>query len=311
MIDSTDRSTKTLQLEPDCAALIAEVYETLSPTDRRIADFLLSAGSRCAQMTIRTFAEHCGCSSATVVRFCRLLHLEGFADLKYRIRRTGAVPTDNDLTLHAGESMDAMLRKALQYACHSLQNTVSQVNEDALDDAARRIMAAPNVQLCAVGSASGAALAACSQLLSFGIPASYPADELQQLRMAACRKPGDVLIGINYNNAAKSVADAFMAAKAAGATTVLITAVRDGVIRRYADYVFYTPLRRAGSSLNISTTMLCQSMLLQLLMLRIWQLDPDRFAQQAERIRAYTKMKLYGPEAESIQVDYAAARQEF
>ena len=306
----TDRDEKTLQLEPDCAALISEIYDTLSPTDRKIADFILSAGARCAQMTIRAFAENCGCSTATVVRFCRLLRLEGFTDLKYHIRRS-SVPEDNDITLHAGENMDTMLHKALQYACRSLQSTVSQVDEDALDEAARRIMAAPNVQLCAVGSASGAALAACSQLLGFGIPASFPADELQQLRLAACRKPGDVLIGINYNNAAKSVADAFMAAKAAGATTVLITAVRDGVIRRYADYVFYTPLRRAGSSLNISTTMLCQSMLLQLLMLRIWQLDPDRFAQQAERIRAYTKMKLYGPEAESIQVDYAAARQEF
>lgn len=39
-------------------------------------------------------------------------------------------------------------------------------------------------------------------------------------------KPGDVLIGINYNNSAKSVTDTFMAAKKAGATTMLITAVK-------------------------------------------------------------------------------------
>lgn len=46
-----------------------------------------------------------------------------------------------------------------------------------------------------------------------------------------------------------------------------------------------------SSSLETTTT-LCQSMVLQLLILRIWQLDPVRFGQESARLRSYTKAKL-------------------
>ncbi|MCQ2420548.1 MAG: MurR/RpiR family transcriptional regulator [Clostridia bacterium] len=296
-----------LSFGADCAGRIGAVYDTLSSTDKKIADYVLANGPQCAQLSVRAFADACGCSASTVVRFCRLLHYDGFADFKYDIRRAEAALPENDITLHPRDSIGSMMQRALYYACQSLRATVDRTDEVLLDEAAHQIIAAGNVQFCAIGSAGGVAQAACSQLLSLGIPACFFSDELQQLRLAACRKPGDVLIGINYNNAAKTVADAFMAAKAAGATTILITAVKDGILSSYSDYVFYTPLRRAGNSLNISTSTLCQSMLLQLLMLRVWQLDPDRFGQQTETIRNFTKMKLYDPAAETVRIDYASS----
>jgi DNA-binding MurR/RpiR family transcriptional regulator len=129
-------------------------------------------------------------------------------------------------------------------------------------------------------------------------------EELQQLRFAACLKPGDVLIGINYNNSAKNVADAFMTAKKRGASTILITGVKAGVLSRYADHVFHTPARRANNALNISTSTLCQSMVLQLLLLRMWQLAPAVCEQESRRISTYTKLKQYAPSVEKITLSH-------
>lgn len=283
---------------------IQSAYHTFNSKEKQIADFICQNGAKCQHLSARELADACQCSAATVVRFARKLNYSGYSELKYHIRAAGSQVSQDDITLSSVEGIPSMTQKALKYATLSLKNTVEGVDDNTLELAARAILGASTIQLCAMGSASGVALSACSQFLSFGIRASYPMDELQQLRTAACLRKGDVLIGINYNNAAKNVADAFMAAKKNGATTILITAVKTGILSRYADLVFYTPPRRTGNSLNISTTTLCQSMILQLLILRIWQLDPARFSQESTRIRDYTKLKLYDPSQDRLTVSH-------
>ena len=295
---------KTLNLGISYIDSITLFYNSLNSIEKKIADYILQNTAACRHLSARELADKCGCSAATVVRFARKLNYSGYTELKYHIRNAENYHED-DISLSSAENTASMKQKSLLYATGSLKSTVNNVDDRALDWAARDILSAGTVQLCAMGSASGVALAACSQFLSFGIRASYHADELQQLRAAACLKPGDVLIGINYNNSAKSVADAFMAAKKAGATTILITAVKTGILSRYADFVFYTPTRQPNNALNISTSTLCQSMILQLLILRVWQLNPELFEQETRRIRAYTKMKLYDSSVEKVTLSYS------
>ena len=273
---------------------IHAAYDSLNSLERSIADHILKLGSACVHRSARELAQECGCSAATVVRFARKLGYEGFSELKHHIRSALRTPGD-DITLAGGEKTDSVKQKALLYATHSIRSTVQQVDEEQLEAAARMVRGARGVQLCAMGSAAGVALSACSQLLSLGIRADFPTDELQQLRSAACLGPGDVLIGINYNNAARSVADALQAAREAGASTVLITGEKDGFLQRYADLVFFTPTRKPGNPLNFSTTTLCQAMVVQLLLLRLWQLDPERFRRESNRLQTYTPKKLCPP----------------
>ena len=283
---------------------VQTAYEGLNTTEKAIADYLLKGGdpSSCRELGLA-----CGCSAATVVRFCRKLGYEGFSALKYHIR-TAVRVSEDDLSLRFGEQTASVKQKALLYATQSIQSTVRQTDDSQLSSAAAMLRSARHIQFCAVGSAAGVALSACSQLLSFGIRADFPTDELQQLRSAACLQPGDVLIGINYNNAAKAVADALSAAKQAGASTILITGERQGVLQQHADLVFYTPIRRPGHSLNISTTTLCQSMVLQLLLLQLWQLDPERFRRESARLAGYTQLKLYDASIEKLALSHAAQK---
>lgn len=295
---------QVLHLNISYVEAINAAYASFNSLEKKIADFILKNGSKCQHMSVREMSETCQCSNASLVRFAKKLNYDGFKDLKYHIRNATFKSQQDGIILSAGEKSSAMIQKALMYAVLSIQNTVHDVDERTLDLAARTIARAPMVQICAMGSASGVAVAACSQFMSFGIRANYYIDELQQLRAAACLKPGDVLIGINYNNSAKSVADAFMAAKKAGATTILITALKSGIIGRYSDFVFYTPKRRPNNALNISTSTLCQSMILQLLILRVWQLNPELFDNESHRIGTYTKMKLYDPSLEKVSMSY-------
>lgn len=283
---------------------IQAAYESLNTTEKALADHLLGGGSH---NSCREIAGKCGCSPATVVRFCRKLGYDGFSALKYHIRSAAQVSAD-DLSLRSGEQTASVKQKALVYTSQSIRSTVQQVDDGILDLAARMLLKAQRVQFCAVGSAAGVALSACSQLLSFGIRADFPTDELQQVRSAACLKPGDVLIGINYNNAAKSVADTFLAARQAGASVVLITGEKGGLLQRYADLVFYTPLRRRGNALNFGTTTMCQSMVIQLILLQLWQVEPERFRRESARLAGYTQLKLYDASIEKLALSHAAQK---
>lgn len=271
---------------------VAAEYDGMSGTEKRIADYLLRNGTACCGLSARELADACGCSPASVVRFARTLNFEGLSDLKYHIRRSGAAVSSDDIMLSSTDPLQSVKQKALQYSLLSLRATVESADSALLDAAAEAVLKAQRTVFCAMGSAAGVALSACSQFLSFGIPAVFYQDELLQLRTAACLGRGDVLIGINYHNAAAGVADAFSAARKRGAVIILITAVRDGILSRYADMTFFTPLRKDSNTLNISASSICQSMLLQLLILRIWQLAPERMISESARLRPLTREKL-------------------
>ncbi len=271
---------------------IDAAYDTMNPTEQRISDYIRAHGLACCSMSARDLAEACACSPASIVRYARLLNFEGLTDLKYHIRRSGYAVAKDDIMLSSSDALPSMKQKALQFSLLSLRNTVNGIDDFLLTAAAEAILKAEHVEFCAMGSAAGAALSACSQFLSFGISASFFQDQLLQLRSAASLRKGDVLIGINYHNAAANLVEAFSAARKRGVTTILITAIRSGILSEMADISFFTPVRKVENSLNISASGLCQSMVLQLLLLRIWQLAPERLNSESSRLQPLTETML-------------------
>lgn len=60
--------------------------KSLNGTDRRLYNYILSHIDEVIDMNIRDFAKANFVSTATVVRFCRALNCDGFADLKKALR---------------------------------------------------------------------------------------------------------------------------------------------------------------------------------------------------------------------------------
>ena len=284
-------SSKAVNLCSNYVSRITEALPSLSAAERPIAQFILSNSLACSNMSIRTLADLSGSSTSSVHRLCKHLGYSGFPELKFQIRQSGAVPQTNDLVINSYDSVDTNKQKVAQFAQYCINSTMTSLDNDLLAKASAALANAHRVLLCAVGSASGAALASANHLLSMGIFALFLSEELLQLRATTFFHQGDVVIGLCYEGASKSVADVFLIAQKQGATTILITAFSDHAVAQYADIVLRVPKHNDENSLNFPATTISQMFTIQLLMIGAWQRVGRQLTQKSRKARAYSKIK--------------------
>ncbi len=61
---------------------IAGILDRLTPAERKVAGLVAADPAALPQTTLAALARAAGVSEPTVIRFCRALGLEGFADLR-------------------------------------------------------------------------------------------------------------------------------------------------------------------------------------------------------------------------------------
>ena len=281
---------------------ITSIFDQLGGAEKKAASYILEHGVACARMSVSQLAETCGCSTASIVRLCKDLGYSGFSELKFNIQQSGYVFSEGNLSISQTDTPEAMMEKTFRFTQHSLNSMAQLLDNEALEHASQAIGKANLVLFCAMGSACGAALAGVNHLLSAGINAYFPMDDLLQLRTAAYFRPNDVVIGINYDCNAKNVADTLMIAKKNGATTILITSIPDGLCSHYADIILRTPKRNANNALNYSTTTMCQVMIVHLLIVGAWQWSGAALQERSAEMRALTYMKRYSGDTTKIEI---------
>ena len=295
------QQNRQLLYEENYDARITSRFNALGKAEQLAASYILKHGLICARMSVAQLAEAAGCSGASVIRLCKDLGYSGFSELKFSIQQTGASPTGERISIQDDDTTETVVEKTFRFTQQSLTNVMRLLDMDALDRASYAIANANHVMLCSMGSACGAALAGANHLLSAGINATFQMDDLLLMRTVSYYGPDDVVIGINYDGCSKTVVDALAAAKKHGATTILITSIPKSLGARYADILLLTPQRSANSSLNYSTTTICQIMLVHLLLTNAWQFTGTKLEAKTHDMRAMTYIKRYAQDVERIE----------
>lgn len=273
----------------------------MNDAEKKAAEFILANKERILGMSVHELSHKCGCSSATVIRFCQRLGYKGFAELKFHIQSESGFAKDN-LSISTDDNPSSMIQKSFQFTEYNLKATIDNLDEGLLNRAAGILANADRILFSAMGSASGVALSAANLFLSNNLNAFFPLDDMTQMRIAANLTKKDVVVGISYDGYIRAVTDSFVAAKTAGASTVLITSFTDSLAARYADIVLNTNARNNRNALNYSSTNICQMMIIQLLLVSIWQQKSSRQHKRATQLRSLTNLKRYPAGTESVNL---------
>lgn len=296
------KTNDELLYEESYYAKLRTRIDSLSKAERRAAAYLLDHGPACARMSVAQLAEAAGCSGASVIRLCQELGYSGYAELRFNIQQNARDPSNQRLSILTDDTTEAVVEKAFRFTQQSLNNVLNMLDMEVLGSASRAVANARQVLFCSMGSACGAALAGANHLLSAGINATFQSDDLLIMRAVSYYGPEDVVIGINYDGNAKSVVDALMVAKRNGATTILITSIKKSLGAKFADMVLLTPRRSVNSSLNYSTTTICQILLVHLLLANAWQQTGTRLEDKTREMRALTYIKRYAADMEKLDI---------
>lgn len=197
---------------------------TLSKSEDKVADFVLSEPDAVVQASIQSLAKICGVSEPTVVRFCKAIGCSGYHDFKMKLTRSRASQEKYFFRDVASEDSSRIIsEKLIDSAIASMLDIRNQLDSKAVDKAIQLYCDAGRVEF--YGSGGSAVVAEDAQLKFFrlGKPAISYADPHIQLASASLLDNKSLAIAISYTGRNKDMLDAVALAREAGASVLSVT----------------------------------------------------------------------------------------
>lgn len=240
--------------------------EMFRPSERTVADFVLSHAEHVLQLSVSEAARDIGVGEATVIRFCRALGYKGYQEFKLRLAQDLVEPVE---FIHENisftDSTAELSQKVFQTNVKAVENTMKALDPEMIEVAAKALASAKKIDIYGVGYSSFTALDAKLKFVRLGLIADAYGDAHLQMMAAASLSPKDVAIGISHSGSTRDVVDVLAMARQAGATTISITNFSPSPITRSSDVVLLTASPESPLGGEVLTSRIAQLCVLDVL----------------------------------------------
>ncbi len=204
---------------------IQQKYSELTPSFRKLADFILQHQLDAAFMTATEMADRLGVDAATVVRFAQTLGYTGFRELSNEVQ--GVVRAELKAAYSAdleGRDDLGLFRSLLENERHNLALTQNRLT-DRVNGLLPTLLSAKRIWVVGQGCCAHlAALCACA-LREIGLMGLFIApDPLEAATNLKGIGPEDVLVGFSLTGMDLGTADAVSFGRQRGAQTIVFSA---------------------------------------------------------------------------------------
>ncbi|OOF36966.1 MurR/RpiR family transcriptional regulator [Rodentibacter heidelbergensis] len=267
---------------------ISSLYQSLTKTEKKIADRILMSPDLVVQCPLSEIADHLEVGEATFVRFCRSIGFKGFSDFKLELSIELATKDngDNPLLETDIEHTDSSLHIAqkLQSAISNVVNeTLNLLDFKQLEKAVSAIRQANRIFLFGVGSSGITAEEAKNKLMRIGFQVDATGNNHFMYMQAALLTPKDVAIGISHSGYSQETAHALNIAKKNGATTVAITHSLRSPITDSADFVLVNGNKQGKLQGDSIGTKIAQLFVLDLIYALLVQSEQERAVETKQK----------------------------
>lgn len=232
-----------------CLIEIKNRYNSLTKTEKRIADYILSYSDKVIFSSAADIAEKTDTVKSAVVRFCKSIGFDGYNELKVALAMDLSKNKELNFTpyIHPDDEADEILDKVFAANVKTLHDTAEKIDRNALRRAVELIRNARNVYIYGIGTSSALVNDFQYRLMQLGISVLCFTDVPTMKISTMNLKEGDVAIGISHSGRTVATVDALSLAKKQGADTVCVTSyphssitkVSDCAITVYSDEVQY------------------------------------------------------------------------
>lgn len=203
---------------------IEQSIQNLSPSERRVAEWISAHPKAAAGSTLAHVADASGTSEPTVVRFCRSIGLSGFRELGIRLTESISAPTSYvHRDVNSDDSSSDAVLKVLDASIQTLIGMRAQLTTMPIDATVRAMLGARQIAFGGLGASGHVARDACHKFFRLGVPCSTLIDTPMILQFAAIAEPSDVLVLLSHTGRWREFAQAARLARGRGATVVAIT----------------------------------------------------------------------------------------
>ena len=212
---------------------VRAAVNTLSPAERRVANFVLDNPRTALNDPIALIAHGAEVSQPTVIRFCRSLGFQGLADFKLKLGSglTGTLPVQRTQVRRQDGTAD-LCAKVLDNTISAIVQFRESLNVDAVDRAIGLLREARRVEFYAMGNSAIVALDAQHKLFRFRISSVAHTDPSMHSMAAELLGASDVAVFISSSGQPPELSRAAGLAMERGAKVIAITAGQSPLARK-------------------------------------------------------------------------------
>ena len=223
------------------SARIVSLAPSLQPTERRVAEFILTDPSATVERTAQELADAAGVGRTTVIRAVQSLGYEGYPQLRVALAQELAVQRPPEPEAGAEDSSLGVLRARAARFGAELPRMMSAMTDAALTAVIEGLDSAHRVLVVANGLSTPLGLDLMLRLNSAGRPAEQIVDSISQQIAAQQLGAGSVCVAYSGSGANRATLDAMRAAKQSGAVVLVITSFARSAAADLADVVLLVP----------------------------------------------------------------------
>lgn len=227
-----------------CILKIREVYQELTPTEQKIADYIMEQGFEVSALSAAELAELVKTSPPSIVRFARKLGYSGFQDMKLGLAKDAALQDKQQDKLYEAvgihDTTKEIIYKISKGNMNAIEETISLLEEEAMAKAIASTSRANNINIFGVGASGLVGMDLQYKLMRINKKASMYMDSHTQMASAIHLGKGDVAIGISHSGITLEVYKSVETAKERGATTISITKYGRNPLSDLTDINLYT-----------------------------------------------------------------------
>ena len=223
---------------------LRESRDSLSETERAVADYLLTHTDQAMEMSIHQLAEHSFSSPSTIVRMCRRIGFDGFKEFRrcvtYELAVRKQSKEEEQKEIQREDSLEDIIEKITYKNIMSLEDTKNLMDGETLGKCVELISQCRAVLLFGIGASLCAARDAYLKFLRLNKPCIVNDDWHSQYLQAKNASADDLGIVISYSGETVEMVACMKAMKDNGTPIIAITRCVDSPVSRLADYKLYT-----------------------------------------------------------------------
>ncbi len=234
-------------MKKDFFVRIKTSYQSLSPSEKKVGDFVLKNAQAVISMTMAELASCSKVSDATTLRFSRKLGYKGWLELKIALIRS--LPEEEETNSEDSNQIfdfKQLFSGIIEKSKQALDDTLLIFDGSEMSAAIEALHKAGRILIVGSGTSGPVANDLYNRLFRLGLFCHIETDGLLQIMQAALLTPKDVLFIISQSGEAESILKVAELARKNGTTIVTITGSRLSGLAGISDYIFLSVCHEAN-----------------------------------------------------------------
>jgi len=214
-------------------------YHILSPTQKRIADFVLSNSDGVFLLSLSQLAEKCDTSETTILRFLHKLGFDSYQVFRVRIAQDASSHSGQAIyeEIQVGDSLAQIRQKVIMSTVNSIQDLDNLISTQVLEQVATLMSKAGRMLFCGLGASGVVATDAFHKFLRLGIDAAC-FNDTHFMNIACSHVDANTLVfAVSHSGESRDILEAAALAKKNQAKVIALTSYAHSTIAKQADYV--------------------------------------------------------------------------